>query len=160
MSRSWRRRLAVRLAAEDIYDGKLSDIAEAVDQVRLLGDPMATAEALSLYHHTLLCPSRAVERLAVADELVDVTTRGEAAPYALLGLCWRTVDLYLLGRHDAERAFLDLHDAWGPSETSRWVTSVAVLDVMRTFRRGELGAPKQWRIRRRPWARRRGTPMR
>jgi hypothetical protein len=48
----------------------------AVDRVAQLGDTEATAEALSLYHHTLmLLPDRVKARLQVADELLDVATR-------------------------------------------------------------------------------------
>jgi AAA ATPase domain len=90
-------RLSVRLAAERSYDGVDVDVADEVDRVRRLGDPPSAAEALSLYHHTLLFPERAEERLRVADELIDVATRAEATIYSLFGLCWRTVDLYLLG---------------------------------------------------------------
>jgi hypothetical protein len=47
-------RLEVRLAAESTYDGTgaVEDVAVTVDRVRQLGDAVATAEALSLYHHT------------------------------------------------------------------------------------------------------------
>ena len=53
-------RLTVRIAAEDVYQGRRDDeITSAVDEVRRHGDPAATAEALSLYHHTLLVPDQA-----------------------------------------------------------------------------------------------------
>ena len=132
-------RLTVRLAAEDVYQtGREEDITRAVEEVRRHGDPAATAEALSLYHHTLLVPDRARDRLRVAEELLDVTESPEAAMYSLFGLCWRTVDLYLLGEPAAEASFIDLREratALG-SQSLGYVASV--LGVMRTFRRGEL----------------------
>ena len=58
--------------------------------------------------------------------------------YSLFGLCWRTVDLYLLGEPGADTSFIELREqatALG-SQSLGYVASV--LDVMRTFRRGEL----------------------
>ena len=132
-------RLAVRLAAEDVYQTRRDDeIAAAVEDVRRHDDPAATAEALSLYHHTLLVPHRAYDRLRIAEELLDVTECPEAAVYSLFGLCWRTVDLYLLGDPGADMSFIQLREqatALG-SQSLGYVASV--LDVMRTFRRGDL----------------------
>jgi tetratricopeptide (TPR) repeat protein len=132
-------RLTVRLAAEDVYQGRRDDeITSAVEAVRRHGDPATTAEALSLYHHTLLVPDHAHDRLRIAEELLDVTERPEAAMYSLFGLCWRTVDLYLLGDPGADSSFVELREhatALG-SQSLGYVASV--LEVMRTFRRGEL----------------------
>ncbi len=131
-------RLSVRIAAEEAYDGLDVDVIAAVDVVRASGDPAATAEALSLLHHTLLVPERAVERLRVADELLDAASAAEATIYSLFGLCWRTVDLYLLGDPRAERAFVELRERATALRCQAVEYIVAVLDVMRTFRRGEL----------------------
>jgi hypothetical protein len=130
----------VRLAAEAAYDGiaTVDDVAVAVDHVRQLGDPLATAEALSLYHHALLLPDKAAVRLQIADELLDVASNAEATMYSLLGLCWRTVDLYHLGRGEAERAFVDLRERATVIGSQSVAYVAAVLDVMRTIRRGEL----------------------
>jgi tetratricopeptide (TPR) repeat protein len=138
-------RLAVRLAAEEAYGGRSVDEVRArVDAVRRLGHPAATAEALSLLHHTLLGPESATERLDVAEDLLDAAAAagatGGATIYSLFGLCWRTVDLYLVGSRDAERSFAELRDraeALG-SEAVGYI--VSVLEVMRTFRRGDLAA--------------------
>jgi tetratricopeptide (TPR) repeat protein len=133
-------RLGVRLAAEAAYDGTatVNDVAVAVEHVRQRGDPSATAEALSLYHHTLLLPDKAAVRLQIADELLDVASNAEATMYSLFGLCWRTVDLYHLGCGEAERAFVDLRERTTAIGNQSLGYIVAVLDVMRTFRRGEL----------------------
>jgi tetratricopeptide (TPR) repeat protein len=132
-------RLRVRLAAEHAYGGAaVEDVGLAVDDVRRQRDPGSTAEALSLYHHTLLLPDRATVRLEVTDELLDAAAQVEGTIYGLFGLCWRTVDLYLLGRTDADRAFVDLRERATALGSQSIGYIVAVLDVMRTFRRGEL----------------------
>jgi tetratricopeptide (TPR) repeat protein len=134
-----RARLEVRLAAEDAYDlVPDSDVRGAVDEVRQLGDHGATAEALSLYHHTLLAPAHAHLRLDVAGELLDEAARVDGTIYSLFGLCWRTVDLYLLGDQRAERSFEELRER-STALGSRSIGYIAaVIDVMRTFRGGEL----------------------
>lgn len=133
--------LAVRLAAERAYDGEsVHDIHDAVAAVRRLDEPAATAEALSLYHHTLLSPAYAAHRLEVADELLDVASRTDGTIYPLIGLCWRTVDLYLLGDRRAERSFVELREHATALGSQSIGYIVSVLDVMRTFRRGELAA--------------------
>jgi tetratricopeptide (TPR) repeat protein len=132
-------RIGVRLAVEEVYDGAATagDVAAAVDRVRRLGDPTATAEALSLYHHALLLPEKASARLQVADELLDVASNAEATMYSLFGLCWRTVDLYHLGDREAERAFFDLRERAAALGSQSVGYIVAVVDVMRSLRRGE-----------------------
>lgn len=131
--------LAVRLAAEQAYDGVPdADVASAVQSVRQLGHPAATAEALSLYHHTLLAPEHASMRLDVAGEMLDAAARAHGTIYSVFALCWRTVDLYLLGDPRAERSFAELRErstALG-SKSIGYIT--AVLEVMRTYRRGDL----------------------
>jgi tetratricopeptide (TPR) repeat protein len=134
-------RLTVRIAAEHAYGGTgaVADVAAAVGRVRQLGDPEATAEALSLYHHTLLLlPDGVPARLEIADELLDVASNIEATIYSLFGLCWRTVDLYHLGDGEAERAFVSLRERATALGNQAVGYIVAVIDVMRAFRRGEL----------------------
>jgi tetratricopeptide (TPR) repeat protein len=132
-------RLRVRLAAEDAYGGRpADDVVAAVDQVRRSGDPAALAEALSVLHHTMLGPEYASERLAVVDELLDAAARADGTIHSLSGLCWRTVDLYLLGSRHAERSFVELRDRAEALGGQAIVYIVAVMEVMRTFRRGEL----------------------
>ena len=136
--------LGVRLAAERTYDGAPADaVRGAIDAVRRLGVPAATAEALSLYHHTLLAPVHADGRLAIADELLDAAAQCHASIYSLFGLCWRTVDLFLAGDPGAERAFLELSERSATLASRSIGYIAAVLDVMRTIRRGELGRAEQ-----------------
>ena len=133
--------LRVRLAAEAAYDGSSAEgLHAAVEAVRALGLPAATAEALSLFHHTLLAPAHEAERLAVADELLDVAAaHGEGSPFPLFGLCWRTADLYLAGDAGAERAFVELRTRANTLGSQSIGYIAAVMDVMRTIRRGDLG---------------------
>jgi tetratricopeptide (TPR) repeat protein len=138
-------RLDVRLAAEEAYGGRsIDDVRTVVEAVRRLGDPAATAEALSLLHHTLLGPEHTVERLAIADELLDAAAlagaTGGGTIYSLFGLCWRTVDLYLAGSRDAERSFVELRDRAEALGAEAVGYIVSVVEVMRTFRRGDLAA--------------------
>jgi tetratricopeptide (TPR) repeat protein len=132
-------RLGVRLAAELAYDsGSLQEMREAVATVRQLGDAAATAEALCLLHHTLLGPEHAAERLRVADELLEVAVSARGTIYPLFGLCWRTIDLYLIASAGAERSLVELRDRTDALGCRSIGYIVAVLDVMRAIRRGDL----------------------
>jgi tetratricopeptide (TPR) repeat protein len=134
-------RLSVRLAAELAYDGSatVDDVAAQVQRVREFEDPLATAEALSLYHHALLLvPDAVPARLKVAEDLLEVASKAEATIYSLFGLCWRTIDLYQLGDREAERAFIELRERVNALGSQAVGYIVAVLDVMRTLRRGDL----------------------
>ena len=104
------RRLRARLAAEAAYDGtgKLSELQTIVDEARDAGDAVALAEGLSVLHHAMLTPQYAHDRIAVADELLTVAGSLDARTLVLMGMCWRTVDLLLLGRAEGERALADL----------------------------------------------------
>ena len=131
--------LRVRLAAERAYDGGPGEaVVAAVDDVRRLGVPAATAEALSLYHHTLLAPAHQAMRLEVAEELLDVAAQSPGSIFSLFGLCWRTVDLYLAGDVRGERSFVELREQTTALASRSIGYIAAVLDVMRTVRRGEL----------------------
>jgi hypothetical protein len=104
-----RHRVEVRLAAEDVYQGgPVEPALAALDRARLLGDGPVLAEALSLVHHALLTPGQARARLALADELIAVASRAGEGLLALLGLCWRVVDLFHLGDGRAERTLAEL----------------------------------------------------
>ena len=66
------------------------------------------AEALSILHHTMLGPRFAHDRLAIADELVATASASGDGVLTLMGLLWRTVDLLLLGRPDADRSLVEV----------------------------------------------------
>lgn len=135
-----RARVAIREAAELRYQGEASaeDVAFAVERLRPLDDDHALAEALSVLHHVLLTPPFATERLAVARELIEVSIRSGDELHAVVGRCWLTVDLYLLGDAGADRALEDFraHAAALGCHSMDYI--VAVLDVMRALRDGRL----------------------
>lgn len=102
-------RLAVRVAAESVYEGGPADpVVVAVETVRGFADGAATAEALSLLHHVRLGPRHAETRLVIAEEMIRLAARAGDRLLALMGLCWRTVDLFLLGSPRAAQSLAEL----------------------------------------------------
>ena len=132
-------RLAARLAAENVYDGgPIEPVQEALAAARRSGDLRALGEALSLCHHALLTPEFARARLELADELVRVAAEGGHGVLGLMGLCWRAVDLFLLGHDRATRALEDLRARADALECQNILYIVDVLDVMLLIRAGRL----------------------
>lgn len=102
-------RLRARLAAEADYRAVRADtILPIVEEARQAADPVALAEALSLAHHCLLGPQHADLRLRLAGELLRVGSRTHRPSDVLMGLLWRTVDLFLLGDPHAGRSLAEL----------------------------------------------------
>lgn len=132
-------RLAARLAAEGVYDGgPVEAVHEALAAARASGDSRALGEALSLGHHALLGPEYARLRLELADELVDVASVAGHGVLALIGLCWRTVDLFHLGDHRAMRALEDLRQRADALACQNILYIVDAIDVMLLIRAGRL----------------------
>ena len=130
-------RLEVRLAAEAVFDGApVEPVLDAVDRARHTGDPAALAEALSLAHHVLLRPDRADGRLAMADELVRVASEAGHGVLALMGLCWRAVDLFVAGDDRALPALEDLRERATALACQNILYMVGVMDVMLLIRAG------------------------
>jgi hypothetical protein len=133
-----RHRLRLRLAAEAVYQGGPVDAAvAALDDARRLGDGRVLAEALSLVHHALLTPRHTGDRLPLADELIAVASRAGEGMLALLGLCWRTVDLFHLGDHRAERTLVELRrraDALGCLSIRYIVDAIETMLLIRSGR--------------------------
>jgi tetratricopeptide (TPR) repeat protein len=133
-------RLVARLAAEAVYDrGPVSDVHRALAAARRSGDSTALAEALSLCHHALLAPDHARGRLGLADDLVRVASEAGHGVLALMGLCWRAVDLFLLGDEGAVRALEELRERADALACQAILYIVDVLDVMLLVRAGRLG---------------------
>ena len=102
-------RLVVRQAAEAVYEGApVEAVMAGVEAVRAFDDDAATAEALSLLHHVLLGPRYAELRLGLAEEVVRRGARAGDPLLTLMGLCWRTVDLFLLGDVRAGQSLQEL----------------------------------------------------
>jgi tetratricopeptide (TPR) repeat protein len=132
-------RLRARLAAEAVYDGEpVEPVLAALDAARDQGDSLVLSEALSLAHHALLSPDHVRMRLGLADELVAVASAGGHGVLALMGLCWRAVDLFLLGDHRAVRALEDLRARADALACRNIQYIVEVLDVMLLVRSGRL----------------------
>lgn len=135
--RSLRCRLAVRLAAEAVYEGaRVAEVLDALERTRATGDPHALADSLSLTHHALLSPEHATMRLALAEEQIAVASAAGDGILALFGLLWRTTDLYLLGDPEAERSLTELRQRSATLGVASTGYIVACMDVMRQIRAG------------------------
>ncbi len=133
-------RLRARLAAESTYDrsGTLDELRAIVDEARTVGDPIALGECLSLLHHALLAPRYARERLLIADELMAVAAPAGDRTLSIMGLLWRTVDLFLLGHIEAERSLADLRLRAEQTDMLVARAVVAAIDTMLLMRVGRL----------------------
>jgi tetratricopeptide (TPR) repeat protein len=132
-------RLTTRLAAEDVYDGgPVTAVLEALDAARRCGDPHALAESLSLTHHALLDAEHTGMRLGLAEELITVASTAGEGVLALLGLCFRAVDLFHLGDARATRALADLRAQADAVGCRSILYIVGTLDVMLLIRAGRL----------------------
>jgi len=132
-------RLDVRTAAEAVYEGgPVAAVERAVEIVIAFGDDAASAEALSLLHHVQLGPSRARSRLGMAEEIVRLAASADNPLLGLMGLCWRTVDLFLVGDPHAEQSHQELRER---SEAAGCEAIAFVADVVTATclaRRGRL----------------------
>jgi AAA ATPase-like protein len=137
-------RLIIRQAAEDVYDGgPVTGVLATLEQARRIGDPRVLAEALSLCHHALLAPEHTRKCLALAEELVSVASAAGLEVLALMGLCWRTVDLFRLGDPRAERSLADLRARADLLSCHSVLFIIAAMDVMLLLRAGKLDEAEQ-----------------
>ena len=143
-SSSLARRLRIRLAAEQAYvDGRRQADPRRAEQARERADPLALAEALSLAHHCLLGPQHATLRLGLADELIAVSPSTGRAVDGLMGLAWRTVDLFLAGDRRAARSLGELREHLVIDRCDGLGYLVAALDVMLAMRDGRLAEAEE-----------------
>ncbi|TMR16775.1 hypothetical protein ETD86_24205 [Nonomuraea turkmeniaca] len=130
-------RLRVRMRGEEDYRaGHHLAIMELLGQTRDSGDPVALVEALSLAHHCLLGPEHGVTRLELARELIGQAAVTERRGDLMMGLLWRTVDLYLAADPHAGRCLEELR---GLLEEDAYLAAgyvVNAIDVMLTIRAG------------------------
>jgi hypothetical protein len=132
-------RLRVRLAADLAYrgTGPGEDVERAVADVRATGDQRGLASALGTEHHIKLGPLYAEERLAIASEMIRTASAIGDGVLTLMGLMWRTVDLLLLARPDAERSLVELRqrtDALGVESVRLVVRHIEVMQLLRAGR--------------------------
>jgi hypothetical protein len=132
------RRLRARLAAEAVYDGTgpIDELRAVLAEAREVGDLRALAEGLSVLHHTLMPPQYAHDRLAIADEMLTVASSLGDRNLVLMGMCWRTVDLFLLGHSEAERSLADLRVRADQYDVIAVRFVVAAIDTMLLIRAG------------------------
>jgi tetratricopeptide (TPR) repeat protein len=137
--RALRARLAVRIAAEAVYDdGPPEAVLVALERARDVDDAGLLAEALSLTHHALLAPEHHEQRVAIADELIAVAATCGDDLHILFGLLWKAVDQLLVGDPQATRTLSELRtraDAVG-CRSVQYV--VSAIDVMQLIRDGRL----------------------
>lgn len=139
-----RRRLEMRLAAEGVYDGESVDAVRlALANARDCGDGAVLAEALSLAHHALMAPGSGDELLPLAEELITLASASGEGMLALMGLMWRTVDLYQLNRPGAERSLAELRQRVDALGCLSMAYVVGLIDVMRMTREGKLDEAEQ-----------------
>ena len=139
-----RTRLAVRLAAESVYRGAaVTTVVESVEAARQTEDPHALAEALSLYHHALLTPEHSKLRLTVAQELLSVASVANNRLLALMGLCWKTADLFLLGDTSASMALTELHLRANTLGCQSVLFIIHAMEVMLAIRNGHFEQAEQ-----------------
>jgi DNA-binding SARP family transcriptional activator len=131
-------RLRTRLAAEsDYHIGESWRVLAQLSDARRHGDPLALATALSLAHHCLLGPEHGSLRHDLARELLMTADGTGRYVDRLMGLLWRTTDLFMDGDPHAERSLAELRDALNGQEhrAIRFVTQA--MDVMLTIRAGD-----------------------
>jgi tetratricopeptide (TPR) repeat protein len=85
-----------------------------------------------------MAPEYVAERLPLAEEQIDVAASAGEGLLVLLGLMWRTVDLYHLGDPVADRSLAELHER-ADALACRSILYVAeCMEVMRLLRAGRL----------------------
>jgi hypothetical protein len=137
-------RLRARLAAERAYvTGDDTTVTAELDVARHLADPVALAEVLSVAHHCSLGPADAAKRLALADELIQTASLTGRPVDAMMGLAWRTVDLFLAGDRRAARSLREVRDRLAVQRCDAVAFLVAAMDVMVAMRIGDLVAAER-----------------
>ncbi|MGH9214570.1 MAG: AAA family ATPase [Acidimicrobiales bacterium] len=134
-----RYRLEARLAAEAVIDGApLDDVRAAVEAARRYGDPAVLGEALALWHHVVLTPEHTRTRLAIADELIRAAADAGSGVFGLIGLWFRTIDLFHLGDGRAVGALEEVRARASTVASQDIVAKMAVVDAMLLIRSGRL----------------------
>jgi predicted alpha/beta hydrolase family esterase len=113
-------------------------VRQAVDAVRALDQPAATAEALSLLHHLLLAPHDRTEREQVVRELVGVSAQTGSPQHVLKALLWSTADALLTGDRDAPRLLARLRVRADELDHAVFRYVVRVIDIMLLLRAGNI----------------------
>jgi tetratricopeptide (TPR) repeat protein len=137
-------RLVLRTRAEGVYSGEpVEPVVAALQVVRGFGVDRAVAEALSSLHHVMLGPEHADDRLDLAGELITSAAKAHDPLLALMGLCWRTVDLFLLGDPRARQSLTELRERSRAADCAALTFITEVLDAMMLARAGRLDEAEQ-----------------
>jgi len=132
-------RLRMRLAAEAIYEGApIEPVFEALEGVKATNNKLALAEALSLLHHVELGPRHADGRLTLAEQILHLGAQEADPLISIIGLCWRTVDLFLLGDPRAEQSLSELTERSAAESCEAICYICDVLRAMLLARAGRL----------------------
>jgi hypothetical protein len=130
-------RLKARLAGEaDYVAGESNEILAVLEEAKRAGDPVAWAEAASLAHHCLLGPDHGGQRRALAQELITEGFRTRRRSDLLMGMLWRTVDLFLDGDPHAQRGLADLRGLLAERDHLAVGFVLDAIDVMLSIRAG------------------------
>ncbi|NUT11552.1 MAG: hypothetical protein HOQ38_13860 [Nonomuraea sp.] len=130
-------RLRIRMCGEDDYRaGTYEAVLRLVDLARSSGEATALAEALSLAHHCLLGPEHGPARLELAGELIGQAPVTGRRGDLLMGLLWRTVDLYLAADPHADRCLEELQGHLAEHDHLAVGFVADVIRVMLTIRAG------------------------
>ena len=129
--------LRVRLAGEhDYLNGEYAGILAALDEATRTGDPVARATALSLAHHCVLGPDHGALRQRLAGELIAESIRTSGRSDLLMGMLWRTVDMFLAADPHAERGLRELRDQLAQRDHLAVGFVVSAIEVMLAIRAG------------------------
>ncbi len=132
-------RLRARLAGEaDYRAGEPYRILAVLDEARVLDDPVALTDALSIAHHCLLGPEHGTLRQALAAELIRESHRTGRRSDLLMGLLWQTVDMFLAADPHAGRRLRELRELLARENHLAVGFVVAAIEVMLTIRAGNL----------------------
>ncbi|MEU0034197.1 hypothetical protein [Streptomyces sp. NPDC006333] len=132
-------RLRIRLAGEGDYrNSDNTAVMALLKQARARQNPMARAEALSLAHHCLIGPEHGALRRQLAAELVAESFRTSRRSDLLMGLLWRTVDMFLDGDPHAERCLSELRGLLAERDHLAVGFVVSAMEVMLAVRAGRL----------------------
>jgi hypothetical protein len=131
-------RLRVRLAGENDYrNGEHAGISAALAEATRAGDPVARAMALSLAHHCVLGPDHGALRRRLATELIAESVHTGSRSDLLMGMLWRTVDMFLDADPHAERSLGELRSMLAERDSLAVGFVVSAMEVMLAIRTGQ-----------------------
>ncbi|MFI6905089.1 hypothetical protein ACIBKY_27775 [Nonomuraea sp. NPDC050394] len=137
-------RLRARLCGEEDYRaGRHAAILAMLTPARHSGDPVALAETLSLAHHCVLGPEHGVLRHELAEDMIGQASRTGRRGDLMMGLMWRTVDLFLAGHPHAGRSLDELRALLDESDHLAVGFIVSAIDVMLAIRAGRFAQAEQ-----------------